>query len=103
MQWCVYSHSCGFLFLTLHPRPPFSLPLFTALTFSPSSPLSLFHRIGPKGTALCVYPAYDSFTLPGGDGNNRGVFDIYREPILQSNENHLLNGETDNNLVEVRT
>ena len=52
--------------------------------------------IGPVGTAICVYKAYNGVER-GESGFNRGIFDIFREDL--QNE---LGGEVESSFVECR-
>lgn len=55
--------------------------------------------IGPPGTAICAYRADDSSTT-GGTGFNRGIFDIFREDLIEVMPNGMT-AERENDFVEV--
>ena len=58
-------------------------------------------RIGPTGSAICVYRTDNSFQT-GGTGQNKGIFDIFREDLLQDRDDPLLDLEVQNFWTEVR-
>lgn len=52
----------------------------------------VLQRIGPRGTALCVYAADNS----GPFGTNRGIFEVFREDLVATDGT-----ETENRHVRV--
>ena len=68
----------------------------TPLTPSPS-PLSP-SSVGPRGSALCAYPA-DNTAETGQDGRTESVFDVFREDLTSDSAATTL---VENQYVEVR-
>ena len=58
--------------------------------------LNTICRIGPPGTALCVYRADNT----GPTGLNRGVFEVFREDLVQINPDGTTE-EAENNFASV--
>ena len=64
-----------------------SLLIYSVYLHSLIAPYTSPHSIGPEGTAICVYPAYNSRETDSTAMFNRGIFDIFREDLtMGSNE-----------------
>ncbi len=59
-------------------------------------PLYDIFRIGPSGTALCVYRADNT----GNQGLNKGIFEVFREDLVRVNPDGTTRA-TENNYVQV--
>ena len=51
----------------------------------PKSSSYLYPSVGPRGSALCVYPA-DNTVETGGDGHSESAFDIFREDLTSDSD-----------------
>ena len=51
------------------------------------------HSIGPSGTAICVYHADNSGSADMSNGFNRGLFDIFRENVVNTDDSNMVERE----------
>ena len=76
------------------PPPPLPPPPSPSIPPPPLSPSS----VGPRGSALCAYPA-DNTAETGQDGRTESVFDVFREDLTSDSAATTL---VENQYVEVR-